>query len=88
MSDSPLMKKLRQKAASVGARAARELAGSRSDPLGSAVRGVQETRRVVDDNTARMLGAVGVATRDDLERVTRRIGRLRKRLQEIVDDLE
>ncbi|MEL6545430.1 MAG: hypothetical protein AAFQ82_12440 [Myxococcota bacterium] len=40
----------------------------------------------MDESTARVLDALGLATRDDLDAVSRRIGRLRKRLQRLIDE--
>ena len=60
----------------------------RADALGAAVRGVQKGRQVLDENSGRVLGALGLATQEDLERLNRRLGRLRKRLRALLDNLE
>ncbi|MEM6733491.1 MAG: phasin family protein [Myxococcota bacterium] len=92
MADSPLMKKLRERARTVTQAAAREVMG-RSGPrggeaLGAAVRGAQSGRKVLDESSAKVLEALGLATRDDVEALSRRIGRLRKRVQRMVDSLD
>ncbi len=65
--------------------ASNEKAGQR---VADAMRMVQEGRRVVDERSARMLAALGLASEADLERVSRKVGRLRKRLQTLLDELE
>ncbi|MEO0813190.1 MAG: phasin family protein [Myxococcota bacterium] len=90
MAESPLIKKLRARAQDLTGRAAREVlnrGGSRgTDAMGAALRGAQSGRKVMDESTARVLDALGLATRDDLDAVSRRIGRLRKRLQRLIDE--
>lgn len=90
MTDSPFLKRLKQRARSLGERAVDELLASenRSDAVGAAVRRVQEGRRAFDENASRVIGAMGLATHDDLERVSRKVGRLRKRLNELLDRLD
>lgn len=81
---------VKRRAAELGARAAREvIAGDKGAArVADAVRKVQEGRKVFDEQGARMLAAMGLATRDDVERLGFKIGRLRKRLQGLVDDLD
>ncbi|MEO1482894.1 MAG: hypothetical protein AAFU77_12375 [Myxococcota bacterium] len=88
MAESPLIKRLRQRAKDVGGRAAKGILGSArgADALGAAVRGAQSGRQAVDDGTARVLDALGLATQEDVERLSRRIGKIRKRLQALVDE--
>lgn len=90
MDDSPLFKRLRRGAKAIGTKALVELmsSDSRSEALGAAVKGVQEGRRILDESSARLLSALGLATQPDLERITRRVGRLRKRLEALVDAME
>ncbi len=89
MAESPLLKKFRAKAREFSSRAVDELLDGegRADPVGMAVRGLQRGRREFDETGGRLLSAMGFATVEDAERVGRRIGRLRKRLQRLVDDL-
>ncbi|MEO1303275.1 MAG: hypothetical protein AAFV36_08900 [Myxococcota bacterium] len=91
MAESPLMKKLRDRARAAGSRAAREILGQSggrgAETVGAAVRGVQSGRRMIDEQSARMIESLGLATRADVERLSRRIGRVRKRLQRIIDEL-
>ena len=90
MADSPLIKKLRERARDLSTRAVDELltSDSRSDALGAALRGVQKGRKSLDQQGARMLGALGLASVEDLERVNRKVARLRKRLLRLLDDLD
>ena len=90
MADSPLIKRLRERAKSLSSKAVEELLTSdkRSDALGNAIRRVQNGRRTIDEGATRLLGILGVASREDLNVINRRIGRIRKRLQSVLDDLE
>ena len=84
------MRRLRDRARNLGSRAIDELSSreGRSDAFGAAVRGVQRGRRQIDEQAARVLGVLGLATQEDLAKVNRRIGRLRKRLLALLDELE
>jgi hypothetical protein len=90
MDDSRIFKRLRHTAKTFGERALQEIMSSEggADALGVAVKGVQEGRRLLDESSVRLLGALGLATQADLERVTRKVGKLRKRLEALVDGLE
>ncbi len=81
---------VKRRATELGARAAREIiAGEKGAArVADAVRKVQDGRRVFDEQGARMLAAMGLATRDDLERVSQKIGKVRKRLQAVLDELD
>ena len=89
MADSPFMRRLRQRARDLGSRAIDELLSSedRADVVGAAVRGVQKGRQAIDESGGKVLGAIGLATQEDLERINKRLGKLRKRLRSILDDL-
>ncbi len=84
-----MFERLRRRAGRLRARAVDELLASqqRDDLLGAAVRQVQRGRRNLDDRGAKVLGSLGVATKEDLEKVSRRLARLRKRLETLVDEL-
>jgi hypothetical protein len=90
MDDSHLLKRLRRTAKTFGERALQEIMSSEggADALGAAVKGVQEGRRILDESSVKLLGALGLATQADLERVTRKVGKLRKRLEALTDRLE
>lgn len=90
MAQSPLLKRLRARAKEVSSRAFDELLAddARSEVLNAALRRVQQGRRTLDETGSRVLGTLGLANQEDLERVKKRIGRLRKRLRRIVDELE
>lgn len=89
MGDSPLSR-LRKRARKLGARAASEILDDekRAETVGSVLKRLQDLRTVVDERGVRVLGALGLATESDLERVTRKIGRLRKRMEAILDRLD
>jgi hypothetical protein len=89
MDDSPLSR-LRESARRLGARAASELLDDerRAETVGSVLRRLQELRGLVDERGGRVLTALGLATQTDLERVQRKIGRLRKRMEAILDRLD
>ncbi len=90
MADSPLFKRLRARAKAVGKSAIDELLQSEesSSAVGAAVRRVQESRQFIDENASRVLGVLGLATQADLERVSKKVGRLRKRMTALLDRLE
>ena len=90
MAQSPLIVRLRKRARRTAARALDELLADegRSEVFNAAVRGVQRGRRQLDERGVRILAALGLATRDDLEKVQRRVARLRKRMQSLADMLE
>ncbi len=92
VADSPLIKKLRARAQGITERAAREVRNrtglSSGDAVGAAIKGAQSGRKVIDDSTVKVLDALGLATREDVDSLAHRIGRLRKRLQRLVDDLD
>lgn len=92
MADSPLIQRLRRRARDAGELATRELfsrSGERgAETLGVAVRGLQTGRQVLDERAARMLESLGLATQQDIERLSRRIGRVRKRLLRMVSELD
>lgn len=89
MARTPLIKKLRRRARALRSRAVDELLASesRANALGAAVRRVQRGRRTLDQRSAKLLGALGLATQEDLERLQRRVARLRKRLRGVADML-
>ncbi len=84
-----LMDQLGDKARELSSRAARELLNSerRAEVVGEAVRRAQDARVRLDEQGTRMRAARGFATAADLERVSRKVGRLRKRLRGILDQL-
>ena len=88
MSDSPI-KRLRARARELGARAVDGLLATeeRAKAVGSALQKLQQAKNRLDEQQLRMLGAIGVATRSDLERVARRVGRLRKRMLTLLERL-
>ena len=90
MAKGRLLDDLRRRARKLSARAIDELLDNerRSEAVGAAVRRVQQGRRALDERSARMLAALGFATQQDLERVGRKIGRLRKRMMSILDELD
>ena len=90
MDDSRLFKRLRRTAKDIGERALQEIMNTDggADALGVAVKSVQQGRRILDESSIKLLGALGLATQADSERVTRKVGKLRKRLEALEDTLE
>ncbi|MEE8408086.1 MAG: hypothetical protein V3T05_00640 [Myxococcota bacterium] len=90
MAKRRLLDALRRRARTLRARAVDELLENerRSEAVGAALRRVQQGRRVLDERSARMLAALGFATQQDLERVSQKIGRLRKRMMALLDELD
>lgn len=89
MAESPLWKRVKDRAKNVGKSALDELLASEesSSVASAAVRRVQEGRAFLDENASRLLGALGLATQADLDRVSKKVGRLRKRMTALIDRL-
>ncbi|MBI5508153.1 MAG: hypothetical protein HY903_05315 [Deltaproteobacteria bacterium] len=89
MGRRPLLSELGEKARALGAKAARDLLATDvgAEALGGAVKRMQAVRGQLDLQGTRMLAAMGFATEADVERVSRKLGRLRKRLQGLLDRL-
>ena len=83
-------KRLRDRARELGSRAVDDLLSDeqRAGRVGAAVRKLQGSRRAFDERASRVIAAFGFATQEDLERVSRKIGRVRKRLTRLRDRLE
>jgi hypothetical protein len=60
----------------------------RADRVGQAVRTLQGRRRAFEERATRMIQTLGFATQEDLERVTRKVGKLRKRMGRLLARLE
>jgi len=56
-----------------------------SAAIGEAMRRVQQGRKVLDEKASEVVSALGIATKADVERVARKIGKLRKQVQELID---
>jgi hypothetical protein len=86
MTPSPLQR-LRRGARQLGARAVGELLASDAGAgaAGDVVKRLQAARVSLDDGSARMMAALGLATKADLDRVSRKIGRLRKRMLALLE---
>ena len=84
------MNRLREAAQDLGGRAMEDFLSSegRSEALGFAIKGAQGGRKSFDDQAGRVLGAIGFATTSDLDRVGRKIGRLRKRMLDLLSQLD
>ena len=89
MADS-ILHRLGRRAKDIGERAAQELLTEeqRARALGKAAKSVQHGRRMLDENGAKLLVTLGLATQTDLEKVTQKVGKLRKRLERLLDSLE
>ncbi len=89
MARSWIVDEVKRKAKELGARAAREItSGEGGARVAEAVRRVQEGRKVLDDKAGQLLSAMGLATQEDLERVSKKVGQVRKRLVALLDELE
>lgn len=54
--------------------------------LAGAMRRVQDGRSKIDEQATRMIAALGVATKADVERVGDKVRKLRKQVQALLDD--
>lgn len=89
MADSPLVKRLKQQAKQLGKSAVREvLSGERGEFKAEAFRRVQDGRQLLDEGTSKLLATLGFANQQDVDRLGQKIGKLRKRLQKILDEVE
>jgi len=82
--------KLLDAAASGVARRAKEMLarGPASDALGVAVSHAQAGKQRLEAGATELFATLGLISQADLERVGQRVGRLRKRLQALLDELE
>lgn len=90
MNRIPLIERLGRRAIHLGERAVQELLADedRARALGRAARHMQAGRRAIDESSSKLIAALGLATKPDLDRVTRKMGRLRKRLEGLLDTLD
>lgn len=89
MAESPFVRRMRQTMRDVGSRAVDEILGAQSsgDALGAAVRTVQQGRRLLDAQSTKVLSSLGLATHDDVDRLSQRLGRIRKRLERLAHEI-
>ena len=88
MARSWILDEVKRKARELSALAAKEIASVEGGArVAEAVRKVQQGRRVLDDKAGQVLAAMGLATQEDLECVSRKIGQVRKRLVALLDEL-
>jgi hypothetical protein len=83
-----LFKSLQDKAVRLGERAVSGLTKGdekTDEALLTALQSVRGGRRVLDEHRTRLLGAVGLATRGDLDRVSRKLGQLQKRMSRVLE---
>ncbi len=59
-----------------------------NDAMEMASKGMQEGRRLLDSQFEKLFAALGLATQADLERLSRKIVKLRRRLEAVVDDVD
>ena len=86
MAASRIFEKLKARAVqTVGDIVATERGGA---ALTAAMRGMQQSRRVFDEKASKLIAAMGLATKADIERVSLKLGKLRKRLQSLTDARE
>ena len=93
MPTKPLIGRLKSRATDAGRawgkRALEELLTDeqRSEAFELAAKGVSEGRRLLDEQFERLFAALGLATQADLDSVSRKVGRLRRRLETLVETL-
>ena len=83
-----LFKSLQDKAVRLGERAVSGLTKGdekADEALLTALHSVRGGRRALDEHRTRLLGAVGLATRGDLDRVSRKLGQLQKRMSRVLE---
>jgi polyhydroxyalkanoate synthesis regulator phasin len=56
--------------------------------VAGAMRGVQKGRKVFEEKANELADALGLATRADVDQVTRKVARLRKQVQGLLDQLD
>ena len=98
MIDPGLLELLKQRALEVGEKTLQagektltDLAGSEDkadEAIELAVRSVRGGRRVIDEQSARMMSAMGVATQGDFDRLARKVSLLERRMARLVSRLE
>jgi hypothetical protein len=90
VADSPLTKRLREKMREIRERGFDDLleSSTTSDVLNQALHGLQSGRKSLDGNIQRLFSSLGFATSDDLDSINRRLGKLRKRMTALLDDLD
>lgn len=90
MAESPLMRRLRERVKELGHRAFDEFTASApgAHAVSRAIEGAQRSREALDAQGARWVSALGFATQEDLARVSKKVGRLRKRLRTVLERLE
>ncbi len=59
-----------------------------SAAVAEAMRRVQLGRKVIDEKATEVVSSLGIATKADVERVARKIGKLRKQVQALIDAAE
>ncbi len=58
------------------------------EALLAAVNSLRGGRRVINEQRTRLLGAMGVASPADLDRVSRKLGQLQKRMSRVLQKVE
>lgn len=59
-----------------------------SAAVAEAMRRVQLGRKAIDEKATDVVSALGIATKADVERVAKKIGKLRKQVQALIDAAE
>lgn len=98
MADTGLLDTLMKRALEVGEKTLeagektfQELAGSdqaADDALDLALRSMRGGRRVLDEQSAKVMSAIGGATQGDLDRLSRKVALLERRMVRLVNRLE
>ncbi len=83
-SDKSTLSRLRHRAQKLGERALQEMMSTPqgAEAVGIAIKGMQEGKRRLDAQAVNLIGTLGLATQEDLQRVSHKVGQARKRLQD------
>ncbi len=81
---------LKDAARKMGTKAFEELliVEEKSGALSGALKHLQTGRRAFDDSSERILASLGIANKEDLDQISHKMGKLRKRLDSILDRLD
>ena len=90
MEKTKLYERLRDRATTLGKRALDEFLSDeqRLDAVDFATKSVGEGRRILEQQFERLFIALGLATQADLSHVSRKVVRLRKRLETLLEQVE
>ena len=85
-----MAKTVRERAAELGMKAMGKLFEdpSRAEAIGRAIAGLQHAKAALDEAQEKALKAAGLPTRDDFKTAGKRISALKRKVKELIEDLE